>query len=81
MRRSHTCLQYGFPVPYDLRVKKIIREDRWRAIDIIKPRNSKIVPIVHYTIERMENPRLIHGILFEYQKSIIQIFNISYPLK
>lgn len=37
------------------------------------------MPIVHYTIERMENPRLIHGILFEYQKSIIQIFNISYP--
>lgn len=75
-------LQYVFSVPYDLRMKKIIREDLWRAIDMIKPRNSRIMPIVHYTIEQMQNLQLIYGILFKYQKSIISIisiFDISYP--
>lgn len=40
------------------------------------------MPIVHYTIEQMQNLQLIYGILFKYQKSIISIisiFDISYP--
>ena len=65
--RSHACLQYIFPVPYGLRVRKIIRQDRWRAIDIIKPRsrNSEIVPLVHYA--NWTNGKLaVIRILFEY---------------